>query len=135
MSGGPASPPATPRKPKAVRIALPPLALMHSRHATGSSLRDDGTDKKAKTEKPKKEKRAKGWATVERRRRGGRAKGVRRAEIVDGRGVTTFWSTPAGLFMRDGVRAGVRHGASQREGGSEGAFVCLFVCFLVRAPP
>jgi len=45
------------------------------------------------TEKLKKEEEAKGWTTVERRRRWGGAKGVRKAEIVDGRGVTTFWST------------------------------------------
>jgi len=45
---------------------------MHSRHVTGSPLRDEGTDKKAngpqpaKAEKPKKEEKEKGWTTVER---------------------------------------------------------------------
>src|SRR5258706_8460266 len=39
-----------------------------------------------------------GWTAVERRRLGGGDKGVRKAEIVDGRGVTTFWSTPDGLY-------------------------------------
>ena len=106
VSGGPASPPATSRKPKAVRIESPPAALMHSSYATGSPLRNEGSSTNTKTneslpakiEKPKKEDREKGWTTVERKRRGGRPKGVRKAEIVDGRGVTTFWSTPDGLY-------------------------------------
>ena len=54
---------------------------MHFRHVTGSPRSgDEGTDKKAngpqwaKTEKPKKEEKEKGWTAVERMRRGGRAK-------------------------------------------------------------
>ena len=45
-----------------------------------------------------KEEKAKGWTTVERRRRGGRTKGRKEAKIVDGRGVTSFWSTSEGLY-------------------------------------
>jgi len=41
VSGGLASPPATSRKPKAVRIESPPPTLMHSRYATGSPLRNE----------------------------------------------------------------------------------------------
>jgi len=65
----------------------------------------------AKIEKPKKEDREKGWTTVERKRRGGRAKGVR-AEIVDGRGVTT---SPDGLYesWRPGRRE--KRGKPRRE--------------------
>ena len=39
-----------------------------------------------------------GWTSVERKRYGGAANRERRAEIVDGREVTTFWSTPEGLY-------------------------------------
>ena len=38
------------------------------------------------------------WTTVERRQHGGGAKRARKAEIVDRGGVTTFWSTPEGLY-------------------------------------
>jgi len=34
---------------------------------------------------------------VERSRRGGGAKGLREAEVMGGKGATTFWSTPDGL--------------------------------------
>jgi len=43
VSGGLASPPDTSRTPKAVRIESPPPTLMHSRYATGSPLRNEGS--------------------------------------------------------------------------------------------
>jgi len=79
------------------------------------------------------ERAEKGWTTVERKRRGGAAKRERRAEIVDGRGVTTFWSTPEGLY--ESWRPYQHRGEASR--GSEGFFrgaryfIFLSFCALV----
>jgi len=105
VSGGLVSPPATPKK-KTVRITSPPPTLMHSKHAsageppstqTGAKEKGkEGANKQAK--EPKEKEKMDGWTTVERKRRGGRVKRARGAEIVDRGGVTTFWSTPDGLY-------------------------------------
>jgi len=104
VSREPASPPDTPRKPKAVRIVSPPT-LMHSRLAgpqadAKGKGKEEGPSKVASGPRVAESRKndEKGWITVERRRRGGRTKGTKEAKIVDGRGVTSFWSTPEGLY-------------------------------------
>jgi len=73
-------------------------------------------------------KEEKGWTTVERKRRDGAAKKERR-EIVDDRGVTTFWSTPDGLY--DCWRPYQHQGQVSRGGcGGEGDHVARVRCFV-----
>jgi len=109
-----------------------PPTLMHSRFAGPQA----GAKGKGKAEGPGKaasgprvaearknnEGKAKGWTTVERRRRGGPTKGTKEAKIVDGRGVASFWSTPEGLYKS--WRWPIR---DRREDGT--AFNSFFFCF------
>jgi len=92
MSREPASPPATPRKPKAVRIASPHPMLMHSRHATGSPLRDEARTRRPSRIKPRsrKKRRMQGLDHL------GAGECGRRRSWREG--VTTLCSTPDSLY-------------------------------------
>jgi len=61
------------------RVATPGADAFQARNCAAASRRRGHGQEPAKTEKPKKEEKEKGWTTVERIRR----KGVRKAEIVN----------------------------------------------------
>ena len=104
---GPASPPATSRKPKAVMLESVDAFQIRNWIADaqrGLELEHEHEDQRASPGKSGKAEE-RGWGkragppwSVTCKRSGGRAKAVRKAEIVDGRGVTTFWSTPDGPY-------------------------------------
>ena len=144
-SVSPASPPATGHPQEngggKDRVANPDVDALKARHGRRPPPAPTGTKGKCSeaTGPPaaqaggKIERAEIGWTTVERKRRGGVAKRERRAEIVDGRGVTTFWSTPEGLY--ESWRPYQHRGEASR--GSEGFFrgaryfIFLSFCALV----
>jgi len=108
------SPPATPRKPKAVKITSPPPTLMHFRHAAVERSPPPRTVERT----ARREDSNMGWTAVARKRHGGGAKSVERGNSGEERGTATFWATYEGLRV-DWRPVGGRHGKRGKAGGKK----------------